>query len=56
MTIRIEDELKERLERLAALTQCSRTRLAEQAVREFVDANAHGKQAAVPAKKSTRKR
>ncbi|MBB5272740.1 CopG family ribbon-helix-helix protein [Quisquiliibacterium transsilvanicum] len=39
MTVRIEDELKERLERLAASTKRSKSFLAAEAIREFVELN-----------------
>lgn len=39
MTIRLEDELKEQLERLAAATQRSKSFLAAEAIREFVELN-----------------
>lgn len=39
MTVRIEDDLKERLERLAASTKRSKSFLAAEAIREFVELN-----------------
>ena len=39
MTIRLEPALKQRLERLAQSTERSRSFLAAQAIREFVDLN-----------------
>jgi predicted transcriptional regulator len=39
MTIRIEDEVRERLDRLAESTQRSRSFLAAEAIREFVELN-----------------
>jgi RHH-type rel operon transcriptional repressor/antitoxin RelB len=39
MTIRLEDEVKERLERLAGSTQRSKSFLAAEAIREFVENN-----------------
>ena len=39
MTIRLEDELKDRLERLAESTSRSKSYLAAQAIREFVELN-----------------
>jgi RHH-type transcriptional regulator, rel operon repressor / antitoxin RelB len=39
MTIRIDDEVKERLDQLAASTHRSKSFLAAQAVREFVETN-----------------
>ena len=39
MTIRLEPALKQRLERLAESTQRSKSFLAAQAIREFVDLN-----------------
>lgn len=39
MTIRLDDELKEQLERLAAATQRSKSFLAAEAIREFVELN-----------------
>ena len=40
MTIRLEDEVKERLELLAEATQRSKSYLAAEAIREFVESNA----------------
>ena len=39
MTIRIEDQIKDRLDRLAESTQRSRSFLAAEAIREFVENN-----------------
>ena len=39
MTIRLEPELKQRLDHLAEATQRSKSFLAAQAIREFVDLN-----------------
>ena len=39
MTVRLEPELKQRLDRLADATQRSKSFLAAQAIREFVDLN-----------------
>jgi RHH-type transcriptional regulator, rel operon repressor / antitoxin RelB len=39
MTIRIEDDVKERLDRLAESTQRSKSFLAGEAIREFVENN-----------------
>ena len=39
MTIRLEDEVKDRLERLAESTQRSKSFLAAEAIREFVESN-----------------
>jgi predicted transcriptional regulator len=39
MTIRIEDDIKERLERLAESTQRSKSFLAAEAIRAFVESN-----------------
>lgn len=39
MTIRLDDEVKDRLDRLAASTQRSRSFLASEAIREFVEHN-----------------
>ncbi len=39
MTIRLEDELKERLEKLADATQRSKSFLASEAIRDFVEVN-----------------
>jgi RHH-type transcriptional regulator, rel operon repressor / antitoxin RelB len=39
MTIRIEDDVKERLDRLAESTQRSKSFLAAEAIREFVENN-----------------
>jgi len=39
MTIRLEDEVKDRLDRLAASTQRSKSFLAAEAIREFVEHN-----------------
>lgn len=39
MTIRLEDELKEQLERLAVATQRSKSFLAAEAIREFIELN-----------------
>ena len=39
MTIRLDDELKEQLDRLAAATQRSKSFLASQAIREFIELN-----------------
>ena len=39
MTIRLEDEVKDRLDRLAESTQRSKSFLAAQAIREFVETN-----------------
>ncbi len=39
LTIRIEPELKDRLDQLAGATQRSRSFLAAEAIREFVDLN-----------------
>lgn len=39
MTIRLEDEVKDRLDRLAASTNRSKSYLAAEAIREFVETN-----------------
>jgi RHH-type transcriptional regulator, rel operon repressor / antitoxin RelB len=39
MTIRLEDDVKERLSRLADVTQRSNSFLAAEAIREFVETN-----------------
>lgn len=39
MTVRIEDETRERLERLAQATQRSKSFLAAEAIRAFVESN-----------------
>ncbi len=39
ITIRLEDEIKDRLDRLAAATQRSKSFLAAEAVRAFVESN-----------------
>ena len=39
MTIRLEEELKQRLNRLAAATHRSRSYLAAEAVREYIELN-----------------
>ncbi len=39
MTIRLEDDVKDRLDRLAESTQRSKSFLAAEAIREFVDHN-----------------
>ena len=39
MTIRLEDEVKDRLDRLADSTNRSRSYLAAEAIREFVETN-----------------
>lgn len=39
MTVRLEDEVKDRLERLAASTQRSKSFLASEAIRQFVENN-----------------
>jgi predicted transcriptional regulator len=39
MTIRIEDDIKDRLDRLAESTQRSKSFLAAEAIREFVEHN-----------------
>lgn len=39
MTIRLEDEVKDRLDRLAEATQRSKSFLAAEAIREFVENN-----------------
>lgn len=39
MTVRLEPELKQRLEQLAQATERSKSFLAAQAIREFVDLN-----------------
>lgn len=39
MTVRLEDEIKERLERLAISTQRSKSFLAAEAIRQFVESN-----------------
>ena len=39
MTLRLEDEIKERLERLAASTRRSKSFLASEAIKEFVENN-----------------
>ena len=39
MTIRLEDEVKERLDKLAAPTQRSKSFLAAEAIRAFVESN-----------------
>lgn len=39
MTVRLDDEVKDRLDRLAASTQRSKSFLAAQAIREFVEDN-----------------
>lgn len=40
MTVRLDDDVKDRLERLAASTQRSKSFLAAEAIRAFVDTNA----------------
>jgi predicted transcriptional regulator len=40
MTIRLEDEVKDRLDQLAEATQRSRSYLAAEAVRTYLDSNA----------------
>ena len=40
MTVRLDDEVKARLDRLAEATQRSKSFLAAEAIREFVDLNA----------------
>ncbi|TAK55449.1 MAG: ribbon-helix-helix protein, CopG family [Gammaproteobacteria bacterium] len=40
MTIRLDDEVKERLDQLSAATQRSKSYLAAEAIRVFVDTNA----------------
>ncbi len=40
MTIRLEDAEKDRLDRLAEATQCSKSFLAAEAIRNCLDANA----------------
>ena len=40
MTIRLDDEVKERLDQLSAATQRSKSYLAAEAIRAFVDTNA----------------
>jgi RHH-type transcriptional regulator, rel operon repressor / antitoxin RelB len=40
MTIRIEDDVKDRLDRLATSTQRSKSFLAAEAIRAYVDSNA----------------
>jgi RHH-type transcriptional regulator, rel operon repressor / antitoxin RelB len=39
MTVRLEDEVKDRLERLADSTQRSKSFLAAEAIRQFVESN-----------------
>jgi len=39
MTIRLEDDIKNRLDRLAAATQRSKSFLAAEAIRSFVESN-----------------
>jgi len=39
MTIRLDDDLKEQLEKLAAATQRSKSFLAAEAIREFIELN-----------------
>lgn len=39
MTIRLDDDLKEQLEQLAAATQRSKSFLASEAIREFIELN-----------------
>jgi predicted transcriptional regulator len=39
MTIRLDDDLKEQLEQLAAATQRSKSFLAAEAIREFIELN-----------------
>lgn len=39
MTVRLEDDIKDRLERLAESTQRSKSFLAAEAIREFVELN-----------------
>jgi predicted transcriptional regulator len=39
MTIRLDDDLKEQLERLAAATRRSKSFLASEAIREFIELN-----------------
>ena len=39
MTIRLEDELKQRLDQLADATQRSKSFLAVEAIREFIELN-----------------
>ena len=39
MTLRLDDDLKRRLDRLSTATQRTRSVLAAQAIREFVDLN-----------------
>lgn len=39
MTVRLEDEVKDRLDRLAESTQRSKSFLAAEAIREFVESN-----------------
>ncbi len=39
MTVRLEDEIKERLDHLAEATQRSKSFLAAEAIREFVETN-----------------
>jgi RHH-type transcriptional regulator, rel operon repressor / antitoxin RelB len=39
MTIRLEDEIKDRLDRLAESTHRSKSFLASEAIREFVESN-----------------
>lgn len=39
MTIRLDDDLKEKLERLAAATRRSKSFLASEALREFIELN-----------------
>lgn len=39
MTLRLDDDLKQRLDRLAKATQRTRSFLAAEAIREFVDLN-----------------
>ena len=41
MTIRLEDEIKDRLERLAASTRRSESFLASEAIKEFVENSEH---------------
>jgi RHH-type transcriptional regulator, rel operon repressor / antitoxin RelB len=39
MTVRLEDDVKDRLDQLAQATQRSKSFLASEAIREFVDTN-----------------
>jgi RHH-type transcriptional regulator, rel operon repressor / antitoxin RelB len=39
MTVRLEDEVRDRLDKLSASTQRSRSFLAAEAIREFVETN-----------------